>query len=603
MKGVIDDSAVIFEFGPFTIVVDERQLLFDKKQVSLTPKAFDTLLMLVQHSGQVIEKKDIMDHIWPDTFVEEATLAQNIFTLRKVLGENTIGVQYIETIPKRGYRFVAQVKVSGRNSVPPHTALPRGLPSIAILPFDTLLTDKDDDFIGLGLADALITKLSNINQIIVRPTRAIRKYRTNDIDPLISGNELSVDFILTGTIQNRGNKIRVTVQLICVGDSTTLWSEKFDETDKDIFSVQDSISEEIIKILALKLTTQEQEHVTKVPTNNQEAYASYLKGRFYWGKWTQEGFQKGVALFQQAVKLDPNFALAHAAIADAFNTLSFYGYLHPKPAFQAVNRAALQAIQLDPSSAEAHAALAVNNFAFTWDWITAEQEFLKAIAINPGNPAIYHSYAAFLLTMGRFSEARENLKIALELDPLSPLLNASMAYPSYFSRQYDQAILELQQAIELEPYFPLSYKILGDTYTEKQMYTEARIAYQKSISLIGPHPIQLAYVCRSLALAGDISEAENICRQLKTISETNYVSPTSFAVVYSGLGEKEKALDLLEEAYRDRCNNLVFVNIQPAFDILRATPRFARLIEMMGFEPVINISALFSTVCAWAISS
>jgi serine/threonine-protein kinase len=577
-----DDSNCIYEFGPFSVLLDERRLLFDGKQIPLTPKAFDTLLILVQHSGHVLEKKEIMDQIWPDTFVEEATLAQNIFTLRKALGENAMGVQYIETIPKRGYRFAADVKKSYRESSNSQAHTPPGLSSIAILPFDSLLAGSNDEYLGLGMADALITKLGNIRQMVVRPTRAVRKYSISDSDPIATGKELSVDLVLTGSIQRLRNKIRVTVQLVCVNDSTTLWSEQFDETFEDILSVQDSISEQIIKILTLKLTAQEKERVTKNYTNDSEAYLNYLKGRFYWGKWTREGFEKGVGYFQQAVKIDPDFALAHAAIADAYNTLSFYGYLAPKSAFLAVNRAALQAIQIAPNSAEARVALAINNFAFIWDWATAEREFSRAIEINPGNPMVYHSFASFLLAMGRFTEAADNLKIALKLDPLSPLINTSMAYPSFFSRRYDQAIIELQAAIDLEPHFPLPYKVLGDSYTEKGMYEDAIGAYKKAIGLIGANHIQLAYIGRSFALSGKRQEAIKIIDQLKTISNGSYVSPTSLAVIYSGLGEEEQAMDLLEESYRDRCNNLVFLNVQPAFDNLRSSSRFADLIQRMG---------------------
>jgi DNA-binding winged helix-turn-helix (wHTH) protein/tetratricopeptide (TPR) repeat protein len=579
-----DDSNCTYEFGPFLVRLDERRLLCDGKQIPLTPKAFDTLLILIQHSGQVLEKKEIMDQIWPDTFVEEATLAQNIFTLRKALGENATGVQYIETIPKRGYRFAEDVKKSYREVLTPQTHTAPGLTSIAVLPFDSLFTGSKDEYLGLGMADALIIKLGNIKEMVVRPTRAVRKYTINDSDPIAIGKELSVDLVLTGSIQRLGNKIRVTVQLVRVTDSTTLWSEKFDETFGDILSLQDSISEQIITTLTLKLTVQEKERITENYTNDSEAYLNYLKGRFYWGKWTREGFEKGVACFQQAIKIDPGFALAHAAIADAYNTLSFYGYLAPKPAFLAVNQAALQAIQIAPNSAEAHTALAISNFAFTWDWAMAEQEFLRAIEINPGNPTIYHSFASFLLAMGRFSEAKDNLKLALKLDPLSPLINTSMAYPDFFSRQYDQAINELQAAIDLEPHFPLPYKILGDSYTEKGMYKEAIATYKRTIDLIGDQPIHLAYMGRSLALSGKRQEAAKIIRQLKTISNSSYVSPTSFAVVYSGLGEEEQAIDLLEESYRDRCNNLVFINVQPAFDNLRSSSRFTDLIQRMGFS-------------------
>src|SRR5262245_5365620 len=252
MKNV--DSGCIYEIGSFTVLPDERRLLFDGKQIALTPKAFDILLILIQHSGHVLEKKEIMDQIWPDTFVEEASLTQNIFILRKALGENAIGVQYIETIPKRGYRFVGEVKKSYLESSKPQANTPADFSSIAVLPFDSLLTGSNDEYLGLGMADALITKLGNIRQIVVRPTRAVRKYIICDSDPIATGKELAVDLVLTGSIQLFGNKIRVTVHLMRVNDSTTLWSEKFDETFEDIFSVQDTISEQIIKILTLKLT-------------------------------------------------------------------------------------------------------------------------------------------------------------------------------------------------------------------------------------------------------------------------------------------------------------------------------------------------------------
>ncbi|MGH9878678.1 MAG: hypothetical protein ACRD5H_13665, partial [Nitrososphaerales archaeon] len=433
------------------------------------------------------------------------------------------------------------------------------------------------------LADALITRLSNIKQIIVRPTRAVRKYCTVQMDPVAAGTDLAVDLVLTGSIQQVGSKIRVTVQLVSVNDSTTFWSEKFDETFEDIFTVQDSISEQIINTLTLKLTAQEEERVRKSHTSDSEAYSNYLKGRFYWGKWTRDGFEKGIAFFQQAVQRDPGFALAQAAIAEAYNTLSFYGYIDPKSAFQIVNRTALQAIQLDPMLAEAHAAIAINNFAYTWDWATAEQEFLRAIEINSGNPIIHHSYASFLIAMGRFYEAGGHLKIAQKLDSLSPLINTSMAYPFYFSRQYDKAIKELLAAVELDIYFPLSHKILGDTYVEKGMYAEAITEYHKTIDILGRQPVQLAYLGRAYALSGKKGEAVKIIRELERLSKGNYVSPISTAIAYVGLGEEDRVFELLEEAYRERCNNLVFINVHPAFDNLRSDSRFISLIQRMGF--------------------
>jgi DNA-binding winged helix-turn-helix (wHTH) protein/Tfp pilus assembly protein PilF len=579
-----NNTDCIYEFGPFSLIVEERQLLVDGKQVPLTPKALDILIMLIQNSGRVLEKKEIMDQIWPDTFVEEANLAQNIFTIRKALGENIKGIQYIETIPRRGYRFIASVKKSYRAVFKPGTSVGYGGKSIAILPLDTLHDGSDGEYLGLGMADALITKLSNIKQIVVRPTRAVRKYAATHVDPVAAGKDLEVDLVLTGSIQQNEGRIRVTVQTVFANDSTTFWSDKFDETFEDMFAAQDAISERIINILSPMLTAQDEEHMRKNYTSDSEAYLNYLKGRFYWGKWTRDGFEKAEAFFQQAVQQDPNYALAHAAIAEVYNTLSFYDYISPKQAFQVGNRAALRAIQLDPMLAEAHAALAINNFAYTWDWETAEQEFLRAIEISSGKPIIYHSYASFLIAMGRFLEASDQMKIAKELDPLSPLINASMAYPFYFSRQYDQAINELLAAIEIDIYFPLSHKILGDTYVEKGMYSDAITEYQKTIDILGRHPSQLAYLGRAYALSGEKKEAAKIINELEKPLNDKYVSPTSAAIAYIGLGEEDRVFELLEESYRERCNNFVFINVHPAFDKLRDDARFISLIDRMGFE-------------------
>jgi adenylate cyclase len=331
------------------------------------------------------------------------------------------------------------------------------------------------------------------------------------------------------------------------------------------------------------IVEREKELVTESHLTNSDAYLNYPKGPSYpEDKWTRERFEKGIAFFKHAVQIDPGFALAQAAVAEAYNTISLYGYMAPKLAFQVVNQAALQAIQLDPMLAEAHAALAINNFAYSWDWVTAEREFTLAIELNSGNPLIYLSYASFLLAQGRFSEASDSMKIAQKLDPLSPLINTSLAYPSYFAREYDRAASQLFNAIEIDPYFPLPYKVLGDIFVEKSEYEKAIEYYQKNIELLGRHPANIAHLGRAYALSGEKAKAVEIIRELESFSKNNYLSPTSIAVIYAGLGEIDQAFGYLEEAYRERCNNLVFINVQPTFDILRSDPRFTKLIQRMG---------------------
>jgi DNA-binding winged helix-turn-helix (wHTH) protein/tetratricopeptide (TPR) repeat protein len=579
-----DDSQCIFEFGPYSLDVGERRLMSGDEQIPLTPKAFDLLLMLVENNGRVVEKNEIMGHLWPDSVVEEANLAQHIFTLRRELDKRVAGAKYIETVPKRGYRFIAEVKHSHQDKSSPATHVKSSPPSIAVLPFDSLLVEHDSDHLGLGMADTLITKFSRIKGIIIRPTTTVRRYSTIYADPVEAGKELGVDMVITGNLQKSGNKIRVSVQLIKVYNSAVIWSEKFDDSFNDIFTFQDSISEQIINVFAIMMAEREKELVTESYRAGSKTHLSHPTAHSYPdGKWTRERFEKGIAFFKQAVQIDPGFALAQAAVAEAYNTLSLYGYMAPKLAFHVVNQAALQAIQLDPMLAEAHAALAINNFAYSWDWATAEQEFSMAIELNSGNPLIYLSYASFLLAMGRFSEASNSMRIAQKLDPRSPLINTSLAYPSYFARQYDQALSQLYTAIEIDSYFPLPYKVLGDVFVEKGEYEKAIAYYQKNIELLGRHPANVAHLGRAYALSGEKAKAVEIIRELESFSKNNYLSPTSIAVIYAGLGESDRAFEYLEEAYRERCNNLVFINVQPTFDRLRSDPRFTNLIQRMGF--------------------
>jgi DNA-binding winged helix-turn-helix (wHTH) protein/tetratricopeptide (TPR) repeat protein len=578
-----DDSNCLFEFGPYSLDAGERRLMAGDEQIPLTPKAFDLLLMLVENNGRVLEKNEIMGHLWPDSVVEEANLAQHIFTLRRELDKKKAGIKFIETVPKRGYRFIAEVKHSHQDKSSQATHAKPAAPSIAVLPFDSLLVENNTDQLGLGMADTLITKLGQNKGVIVRSTTTVRRYSTIFADPVEAGKELGVDLVITGNIQKSDKKARVSVQLINVANSAVLWSEMFDDSINDVFTFQDSISDQIINVFTNSLSELEKELITDNYITGSEAYMSYPKAPAYpEGKWTRERFEKGIAFFKHAVQIDPGFALAQAAVAEAYNTLSLYGYVAPKLAFQVVNQAALQAIQLDPNLAEAHAALAINNFAYTWDWATAEQEFSLAVALNSGNPLIYLSYASFLLAMGRFSEASDTMRIAQKLDPLSPLIHTSLAYPSYFARDYDQALSQLLTAIEIDSYFPLPYKVLGDVFVEYGEYEKAIAHYQKNIELLGRHPANVAHLGRAYALSGDKTQAIEIIRELESFSKNNYLSPTSIAVIYAGLGENDRAFEYLEEAYRERCNNLVFINVQPTFDKLRSDPRFINLIQRMG---------------------
>jgi len=575
----------IYKFGPFLLDERERQLTCEGRQIALTPKAFDTLLLLAQHSGHILGKQEMMERIWPDSFVEEATLAQNIFTLRRALGEGATNIQYIETVPRKGYRFICTVEICDKDEPAPASAgSGAALPTIAVLPFDALIHCEEEEYLGLGLADALVTKLSNLSQIVVRPTSSTRKYAAAPRDPVQAGKELSVDCVLTGSFQRAGSRIRATVQLVSVENGAVVWSDKVDDVFTDVFSIQDMISEQVSRTFLLTLTNQEKTQITKRITQNHDAYLHYLKGRYYWNKWTKESFEKGISHFRQATQIDPDFALAYVGLAEAYSTLAFYSYLSPQMAFHESSHAVQKAIQIDPMLAEAHVALAIVNFFYNWDWAAAEREFVKAIGLSPRNASLHHSYGSFLIAMGRFEEAIPEMQCAAKLDPLSPLIYTSLGYPYYFARRHEEAIEHYHRALGLDQYFPLAYKALGDAYMETGRYEEAIEEYHKAIKLLGRYPGPLSYLGRAYALAERGEEARQIIQEIETIGRHIYVSPTALSIVYLGLGEKARALDHLEMAYHERCNNLVYLQVQPTFDALRASPRFAELLARIGFK-------------------
>lgn len=357
----------VYEFGDFRLDVGKHLLLRKGEPVPLPPKVFDLLLILVESQGQELKKDELIHRLWPDSFVEESNLTQSVFLLRKALGQSRGENRLVVTIPGRGYRFVEVVKPVGAEGFATSFGQARELMpaadsvavrAIAVLPFKPLGAEAGDQYLGLGMADALINRLSHIQQIAVRPTDAVLKYTDPAQDPLAAGRELGVDALLNGRFQRAGEIIRVTVQLVRVGDGSLLWAEKFEEHVGNIFAVQDSISEQVGRALALKLSSEERKRLTRRETDSAEAYQAYLKGRYYSTKWTYSGWTKEIEYFSHAIEADPNYALAYTGLADAYYIVSNL-YLPPHEAMPKVKAAAMKALALDDALAEAHSSLAL----------------------------------------------------------------------------------------------------------------------------------------------------------------------------------------------------------------------------------------------------
>src|SRR5215471_16606812 len=508
---------VFYEFGSFSLDSSKRLLMSRGESLALTPKAFDTLLVLVEHAGQVVEKEELLRLIWPDTVVEEGNLTFNIHALRKVLGERPSEHKYILTVPGRGYCFVAATrKLSAEsNNIAPESTVqePQERPpvrSLAVLPFKSSRHAPDDEYLGLGIADALITRLGGLRQVVVRPTIAVRKYALVDESPQLIGRELGVESILEGSIRRSGDRIRVTVQLISVRDGSELWAEKLDESFIDVFTVEDRVSERVAGALKLKLTDADIELLRKRYTANPGAFQSYLKGRYYWNKRTRDGIRKGIEHFDHAIEQDPLYALAYAGLADCYSLLSMHGVLQPREAFTRARAAAVRALEIDDQLAEAHASLAYSNLYYEWDWAAAEREFRRSIDLNPNYATAHHWYHEYLVLRGRIAEATEEIKKAQELDPLSPAINAALVLPLLNSGQYDRGIAGLKRVIELEPGFYRGHWFLGIAYVLVRQYENAFKELQEAVSLSENGTRALATLGWAYAVAGLRDRARDV---------------------------------------------------------------------------------------------
>jgi len=456
--------------------------------------------------------------------------------------------------------------------------------SIAVLPFKPLLAEGRDEALEMGMADTLISKLSNIRQVSVRPLSAVRKYTSLDQDAAAAGREQRVDAVLDGNIQRSGSMIRVTVRLVRVADGREIWAEQFDEQFTDIFSVQNSVSNKVSGVLSVTLTGEEKELLTKRQTADVEAYRLYLTGRYHLNRLTDEGLRKALDYFQRAIDKDPEYALAYAGLADAYVSLGGFDALPPKETFPKAKQAAQQALTLDEHLAEAHVSLANAKFLYDWDWSGAEYEFKRAIAIKPGYSEAHQMYGYYVSSKGRSDEALREMLQAQDLDPLSLPKITSVGEVLYEAGRYDEAIAAYKKALEMDPNSGFAYWALGRAYLEKGMYEQAIASFQKAIPLSGDSPDEPAELARAYAKSDRKTEARRIADDLKEQSKRRYISPCVIASIYAALGEKDQAFVWLEKAYEAHDFLLVLLKVEPMFDNLRSDPRFTILLKRVGLE-------------------
>ncbi len=455
--------------------------------------------------------------------------------------------------------------------------------SIAVLPFENQSGDPDSDYLADGLTDSIIYRLSQLPHLKVSPRSSVFHHKGKGEDPITIGNELRVNAVLSGRITRHGDQITISTELTDVRYNKQLWGEQYDRKLSELLATQREIAREITEKLKVKISGEEQGLANKHYTENNDAYQSYLKGRFYWNKRTRDGYSKAIEQFKEAIDKDPSFALAYAGLADCYNILSSYGLSSPNESFPLGKAAATKALELDPNLAEAHTSMAYIKYQYEWDWAGAEREFKRAIELNPNYPTAHHWYGLALTNMGRLDEAFAELKRAQELDPLSVVIMASTGWALYHVKRYDEAIAEFQKALDMDENFVRALWGIAEPYELKQDFQKSIASLEKAHQLDNS-PSVFALLAASYARANRKAEAQTILNELNQQMKLRYVDAYYVAEVYTALGEKEQALRSLEAAYREHSSLVIWLKFEPKFDDLRSDPRYIDLLHHVGLN-------------------
>ena len=632
-----------YKFDDVTIDCENFSMQRCGEIVPLTPRAFDLLIFLIRNRGHVVEKQEIFDSVWKGTFVSDNALTKLVKEIRHALHDSAEHPRYIETVVKRGYRFVGCLEGSPEAVRPAHvvrsrvaesenavlpspieerliagnsrfstrsaalmlTVLtastllaawlvrergtgpspPAHVRSIAVLPFKSLDPASRDESLELGMAEAVITRLNNLDQLTVRPLTAVSKYNQPGQEPVDAGRATQVDAVLDGTIQRSGDRVRITAKLIDVESGRPIWSEQFDDDFTDIFKVQDSISRRISEALSLHLTREETERLSKRYTNNPEAYQSYLQGQLIFHARQRSGSEGSLAAYQKAIELDPEFALAYVGVAECLMKLSTIGKFSGREAAARAKPNVIKALEIDNTLAEAHNALAEVTYQFDYDWAAADKEFHEALRLNPNVAMVHMAYGWFLMMEGRFDDAGIEIEEAKRLDPSSIVISSAAGNLFLLSRQYDRGIQHYRTMVATESVPIASNGMLFNLYLQKHMYQEAAEAHQELLRLAGASLDRIARYRTEFQTSGWTGYVRKMARdaESRTDDKGENWPPSQIARLYSLLGQRDEAIKLLEAAFEEGDPFLVRLKVDPAFDNLRDDARFVQMIARLNY--------------------
>lgn len=614
-----------FDFGPYRLDRQSRVLLRDGTIVPLTPKVLDTLIVLVERQGELVSKTELLQAVWPDTFVEESNLSQNISVIRKALGQDADGRNYVETVSKRGYRFAAEVRmVAAANNRPalvaaaeepsgtgPAIASPRrrtaavagaalvlsgaiaawyysthtgGAPtisSLAVLPLRNLSGDTRQDYFADGITELIITEISGMSPLRVVSSSSSFRYRNSGKPSREIGRELRVDALLEGSVARSGDRLRITAQLIDAASDRHLWAETYDREITDAFVLQQEIGHAVAHEIRARIAPRSRAASGPI---SRSAFDHYLRARYYLDQRTEENIARAISFYQLAIADDPAYARAYAGLADCYNQLGtvMIGGRSPSESRRLAIAAATRALEIDPEIAEAHAALAYSNL-YEWNWDRARESLRRAIILNPNYAPAHLWLAHYLAARGRSGEALQEVRLARDLDPLSPIIQTQVGWILSHTGQYREAIVEFRKALEMEPGYEWATWQLGRALTLTND-TGSAIQLLKGALERNRSSSALAALGRAYAVAGRREDALLVLKELLALSRQRYVPPHCFVTVYTGLRDREKTFEWLDRSYQERSNSLLWVGVLGEMDWLRTDPRFDNLLHRVGLK-------------------
>ena len=616
-----------FQFGDFVFDLDQSVLSQGGKPISLPPKAIKLLSVLIENHGQIVEKEKLLREVWQDAFVEEGNITYTVRLLRKTLNDKPQQPTYIETVPKRGYRFIADVdersstngyqpkEVEVTEDAPQSSSIwtgrrgllvglglliaaalvsgawlmwPRssatapqsnGKMMLAVLPFQNLTGDDGQEYFSDGLTEEMITRLGNIepNRLGVIARTSIMHYKNNPTTIDQIGRDLQVQYVLEGSVRRDTNRVRVTAQLIQTSDQTHVWAREYDREITDLLWLQDEIAQEVAVNIQSTLGKDRRVATQASTLGDSHAYDLYLKGKYFFNERGADNLRQAIGYFEQSVNEDPNSARAYAGLAAAFTLLASYNSTPEAEFIERSRAAANRALELDPDSSDAHTALALIVQSYGWDWQTAETEFKRAIELDPNNATAHHWYAEHLALLGRFDEALQESEMARRLDPLSMIIATDNGEILYDSRQYDLAIQKLREVQRIDPSLGRSHIIIH-AYVRKGMFKEAFADIDQWRTTMD-EPWIWAELASLAGQAGRPAEAQRAVDKLIELNRQQILDPSLFFWAYTGMGDKEKALAWLQRSYDQRSRILTRLKVDPAFDSLRDDPRFQSILS------------------------